>query len=246
MTTLDNGPSRTLAVVVGHNCRRIRTAIGITQDELAVHAKNVGLRWNAAKAANFEAGRFAAPFATILAVTLALQSALQKTFERRGEIPDWGVTLADLLVGAGNVQLTEGCWVPAYQLEAVCRKGQAIGPAEVITADAPARVPIEASASAVVVGDHGIGTDLALAQFAATDPVSNVLKRSGLAEHRLANRLGIAPNRLAAISLELWRSTFTEERDRRAGLGANQQKKGRISRELRAELEEALTDGIHQ
>jgi hypothetical protein len=41
----------------------------------------------------------------------------------------------------------------------------------------------------------------------------------------------------------LWHGTFSEERDRRAGPDATQQKKGRISRELRTELEKALTDG---
>ena len=35
---------------------------------------------------------------------------------------------------------------------------------------------------------------------------------------------------------------FREERDRRAGEDANRQKKGRITRELRAELEKALAD----
>ena len=34
-----------------------------------------------------------------------------------------------------------------------------------------------------------------------------------------------------------------KERDRRAGPDANQQKRGRVSRELRAELEEALGNG---
>jgi hypothetical protein len=64
-----------------------------------------------------------------------------------------------------------------------------------------------------------------------------------LTEDRLARRFGIERARLADISYLLWRSTFSEERDRRAGPDANQQKKGRISRELRAELEEALADG---
>jgi hypothetical protein len=45
------------------------------------------------------------------------------------------------------------------------------------------------------------------------------------------------------VSFQLWQGTFTEERDRRAGPDANQQKRGRISRDLRAELEKALADG---
>lgn len=69
-----------------------------------------------------------------------------------------------------------------------------------------------------------------------------MLQRSGLAEDRLAKRLGIGPVELADVSYRLWRKTFSEERDRRAGPNANQQKRGRVSRELRTELK-GLTDG---
>jgi hypothetical protein len=72
-----------------------------------------------------------------------------------------------------------------------------------------------------------------------------MLDRSGLAEQRLAKALGIGTPRLADLSSQLWGATFGEERDRRAGAGASRQKKGHISRGLRAELEKALTDGNH-
>jgi hypothetical protein len=68
-------------------------------------------------------------------------------------------------------------------------------------------------------------------------------QRSGLTEDRVAQRLKISRDRLAAVSFRLWQHTFSEERDRRAGPDANQQKKGRITRELRAELEKAIADG---
>jgi hypothetical protein len=45
------------------------------------------------------------------------------------------------------------------------------------------------------------------------------------------------------VSFRLWHRTFSEERDRRAGPDANQQKRGRVSRELRTELENAIADG---
>jgi hypothetical protein len=90
------------------------------------------------------------------------------------------------------------------------------------------------------------GNLLNLAQarsLASGDGVGGVLDQSGLTEDRLAKRLGISRERLATLSFQLWRGTFSEERDRRAGHDANQQKRGRVSRELRAELEEALADG---
>jgi hypothetical protein len=70
-----------------------------------------------------------------------------------------------------------------------------------------------------------------------------LVRRSGLAEDRLAKRLKVNRDQLANMSFRLWQATFSEERDRRAGPEANQQKRGRVSRELRAELEKALADG---
>jgi hypothetical protein len=56
--------------------------------------------------------------------------------------------------------------------------------------------------------------------------------------------LEVSRDRLAATSFRLWDGrTFAEERHHRAGSDANAQKRGRVTRELRAELEEALADG---
>jgi len=74
--------------------------------------------------------------------------------------------------------------------------------------------------------------------------LAHVRQRSGLTEDRVARRLEVSRDRLAATSFRLWDGrTFGEERDRRAGSDANAQKRGRVTRELRAELEEALADG---
>jgi transcriptional regulator with XRE-family HTH domain len=201
-----------LAVVVGRNCKRIRSAIGVTQDELAERARLVGLRWTASAVGDFEAGRSAPSFATVLAVGMALQIALEDTAEQRNETPQWGVTLADLLEGDGSVALTDRMAVPTRLLAAACR-GQ-------IFAFADPRSTREFFADA-----------------------GKVIPLGGLTEHRLAKRLGMSTFVLASLSAELWQHTFSEERDRRAGPDANQQKRGRVSRELRAELEEALADG---
>lgn len=68
--------------------------------------------------------------------------------------------------------------------------------------------------------------------------------RSGLTEDRIAQRLKISRDRLAATSFRLWEGrTFSEERDRRAGPDANPQKRGRVTREVRADLEKALANG---
>ncbi|HUH70027.1 MAG TPA: hypothetical protein VLZ05_14930 [Mycobacterium sp.] len=210
--TLHNGTSR-LAVVVGRNCRRVRTEAGLTQDELARYARGYGLRWNAAKVANFEAGRWEFTLATVLLVGMALRRAMSFAVlaapARRGGGParDRAVTLADLLDGAGElVALSDDVLVAATDLAAIGR-GQPF----------PLRF----------FGDR-------------------LVDRSGLAEQRLAKALGISVSRLADLSSALWGTTFGDERDRRAGMGANQQKRGATSRELRAELEKALADGDDQ
>jgi hypothetical protein len=222
--TLDDVPYPSLAVVIGANCKRIRVEkIRVTQDELARCARLLGLRWNAAKVGDFEAGRSAPTFATVLAVTLALQMALE---ERRREIPGWRVIgdlfeirpvmLADLVSGEARVALTDSFSVDGSLVEALCAGH------DFTTFDPPPWRP--QTGEAVLPGPP------------------SALERSGLTEHRLAKRLSISPARLAHVSFQLWQSTFSEERDRRAGPDGNQQKRGRISRELRAEIEKALAD----
>lgn len=214
--TLDHMSSRSLAEVVGANCRRIRTEIGITQDELALYARAHGLKWNAAKAGDFEAGRSEPTLATVIKVGMALGQALAFTqsvapaFKDRGVIPrDREVRLADLLDGGNEViSLTDNLAITTADLANVAR---------------------------------GEPFPLRLRRHDA-----DKLQRSGLAEQRLAKALSIGESRLAELSSQLWRNTFSEERDRRAGIGADQQKKARVSRELRSEIEKALTGGHNQ
>jgi transcriptional regulator with XRE-family HTH domain len=204
-----------LSRLVGTNCKRIRTDIGVTQEDLARHARAAGLRWTASKVGDFEGGRSAPTFATVLAVTRALQSAVQEAPKRRAG----GVTLADLVVGDGFVTLNENLDVRAERLADVCR-GQvfALGKGNWRS---PLR-PLSATEVTALVGN---------------------LQRSGLAEQRLAQRLGITGDHLAVLSSRLWKKTFSEERDHRAGSDANRQKRGQVSRALQRELEKAITDG---
>jgi transcriptional regulator with XRE-family HTH domain len=218
--------SQPLAVVVGQNCKRIRTSAGVTQEELAKYAHRMGLRWGASAVGDFEGGRSAPTFATVLVVTAALSKALEVVAVQRGEPYGPGVTLADLVGGRGYVELTDALpFIPEAVIADVCRRGR---PFEV---DEQA-VQQRAARTAELVADLSVNVDIA-----------SIEQRSGLAEQRLAKRLKVGDELLAGASFRLWRKTFSEERDRRAGPDANQQKKGRISRELRAELEKALADG---
>jgi hypothetical protein len=61
-------------------------------------------------------------------------------------------------------------------------------------------------------------------------------KASGLTEDRLAARLGIGRDWLAAVSFRLWHKPFSQERDLIAGTDANRQKRGQVTRALQAQL----------
>ncbi|MBF6545664.1 helix-turn-helix domain-containing protein [Nocardia brasiliensis] len=68
---------------------------------------------------------------------------------------------------------------------------------------------------------------------------------SGETERRIAKTLGVDFKTLSRHSAGLWGNPFSVERDRRAGLYANAQKRGRISRELMNELKQSLAYAGH-
>ncbi|UPW02862.1 hypothetical protein M1C57_14235 [Rhodococcus pyridinivorans] len=67
-----------------------------------------------------------------------------------------------------------------------------------------------------------------------------VKQAGGETEQRAAQSLGISGGRFKALALELWGRPFAEERDARAGEGANAQKRGRVARQLKDEMRIAL------
>lgn len=70
-----------------------------------------------------------------------------------------------------------------------------------------------------------------------------IRQAGGETEQRWAQALGITGRRLMELSYEMWGRSFIAERDARAGDGANQQKRGRVARELKAEMRKRLDRG---
>jgi transcriptional regulator with XRE-family HTH domain len=198
--------TRPIAEVVGANCRRIRTDAGLTQDDLAKAARRFGLRWTASKVRDFETGRSAPTFATVLALTAALE-----------DVTDQRPRLADLVRCDGDVTVTEDFKPTGEQLTSFCAGGRWDRASELRQ-------------------DHRyIGT------FHGT--FHPVLDWSGLTDQRVAASLGLDTEELCEEAMRLWGTVFSAERDRRAGTDANPQKRGRITRELKAELKESLSNG---
>ena len=71
-----------------------------------------------------------------------------------------------------------------------------------------------------------------------------VRQAGGEAEQRAAQSLGITGRRFKELAAELWGRPFAEERDARAGADANAQKRGRVARQLKAEMQAALEDRV--
>jgi hypothetical protein len=61
-------------------------------------------------------------------------------------------------------------------------------------------------------------------------------------EHRAAKRLGLSAAAFVDLSTALWGRSFTAERDRRAGPGANPQRRGRATRQVESELAQRIRD----
>jgi transcriptional regulator with XRE-family HTH domain len=221
-----------LAVVLGANCKRLRREAGVTQDQLALHARRYGLKWAASKVGDFEAGRArtAPTFATVLVLCLALEMAMCQGKDMRTRRR---VDLADLVQFDGFVKLTETFAPIAAKLAEVC-KGSSWP--DLYSADIRETSDVDRLLSLAPdrFGEYGMRV---------TD-VDDMRRRSDQDEYRLAKRLEIDADRLLAESYRLWEGrTFSEQRDRLAGPDANAQKRGRISRELRAQLEKAMIDG---
>lgn len=228
--------TKTLAEVVGANCKRWRNQLGLTQDKFAEFARMMGLRWTASAVGDFEAGRSSPSLATVIAVAVALQTAFGRNTAYALLTPDddefirvlagadvrAAPTLADLVatdadwVDVNGVLCPPGDHLPKLFLGGIANYG---GPT------AEEMVELREMAER--------GQELR----------AELLKHAGITEKRMARQLGISVSDLMVRSIRLWGSTFSEERDRRAGLGANQQKKGRIAREMRGELEGHFSNG---
>jgi transcriptional regulator with XRE-family HTH domain len=126
------------------------------------------------------------------------------------------VTLADLFAGSGDVQLNDKLTVDVSAL-----------------ADAMTGQPVIEGAVQDVL--RKLEPGLPQRKLAR-----RLLEDCRDSDTRLLRSLGVTPLSGTAAMAKLWGRTFTAERDRRAGPDANAQRKGQISRQLKAELEKEI------
>jgi transcriptional regulator with XRE-family HTH domain len=202
-----------VAQVVGENAKALRVDARVTLEEFARSARLWGLPWSTGRVGDFENGRVAPSFPTFYAVALALRLATKRP-----------VTLADLFAGKGTVEINDRLAVPLSALRDAVSGGPVTGKLQKIQEP------------------RGLGASVAKFTHAALTRMMDRDFRE--ADYRLSRSImGYSPEVVAEVMVKLWERPFTAERDRRAEPGANPQRKGIISRQLKAELEKALADG---
>lgn len=210
-----------LATVIGLNARNARKSAGLTLNHVAGAARARGLRWSESRVADFEAGRVTPNLTTLAAVCLAL-----------ADLGCPNATLPELVTHPSPVEINESLALWSDDLRNVL-SGQ------------PAKKPRQRKQrrGRIEVTDPREQTVLdRYADVHSWLAAVNVRIAAGATEERVRKSLGISSDLLAAVSTALWKRSFSEERDRRAGAGANAQKRGQVSRRMQAELQAAMTE----
>jgi hypothetical protein len=230
MTEEDVAPP-TVAEVLGRTARELR---GDRKVELVARAARLaGLNWGTGRIADLEAGRVSPTVPTLVALCWAFSDLLDRP-----------VSLAELFAGDGPVTLMAGVHVPIGFLRSaltgntlselpigmqLAREGIAAGGQQLDASDVRAHIRRR-----IAKGQKGI---------LQNPHVQRVAQSMLEADFRVAQGLGLDVDAAAFEMAALWGQPFTAERDQRAGPDANAQKRGRTSRELKRELQEAINRG---
>jgi hypothetical protein len=222
-----------LATVIGNNAGQLRRDAELTLDKVSKAARMCGLSWSESRVADFESGKVAPNLATLIAFCLALAAAGCAK-----------ATLPELLRSETPIQINDSLELSGQQvINLVSRRSASEGPS-------PESVSAAINASWEHLEASGFLTGLTKASGATEKLawkafVTGLTKASGATEERTWKALGISETELADLSASLWNKNFSEERDRRAGAGANAQKRGQVSRQLRKELQAAIEAATH-
>jgi transcriptional regulator with XRE-family HTH domain len=206
-----------MAKIAGTNAQTLRRAADVSLENLALAMQSYGRSWSTGQVGDFEAGRTAPNLATLLAVAAAL-----------GDVIGHPVTVAELFAGKGLVAINDRLTAPLSAL-----RGALSGePVHLRRATRQATLAGTGTLSAQAVPFPK------WAQDAGVDPALYVRVLNALRESdtRMCKNIGVEPDIGAAAMAKLWRKTFSAERDLRAEPGANPQRRGQISRQLKAEL----------
>ena len=213
-----------VAAVVGAGAREIRLDAGVTLEEMARAAQFYGLPWTSGRVGDFESGRTAPSLPTLVAAAAALGEAIGRR-----------VSLAELVTGRGQVQINDKLSLDKSALRAAL-SGESIA-------------PVLLGPSIYLAATEMLNKSTSTARWpkrlrAITPDVRlGVLRDFRESDGRMCKNIGVDQVLGAAAMAALWGRTFTAERDHRAGPDAKAQRRGQISRQLKAELQEVMNDG---
>ncbi len=190
---------------------------------MALAAKRHGLPWTSGRVSAFERGDVSDTISTFYVAAAAL-----------GDVTGRPVTLVELLAGKGRVSLNDQISVDLAKLRAAL-SGDAV-------TVVPVRPPRGAESGLTIwpIGASAAGTPWADLDRKLHWRVLNDFRE---ADTRICKSIGVEPNLGAAAMALRWKHTFSAERDRRAQPRDNAQRRGQISRQLKAELQKVLSDG---
>ncbi|AGB26290.1 hypothetical protein Mycsm_06131 [Mycobacterium sp. JS623] len=217
-----------VAEVIGESAKVLRLDAKVTLEQLARVAQRYGLPWTSGRVGDFEAGRTAPSLPTLIAAAAALGDAIGRP-----------VSLAELVAGNGRVQINDKLSLDKSALHAAL-SGGSLGAELVAASDETsflqenlATMPMEISTV------HWPKRLRAITQGLR----SAVLRDFSESDARMCKNIGVSEVLGATAMAALWRRTFTAERDHRAGPDANAQRRGQISRQLKADLQQVINDG---
>jgi transcriptional regulator with XRE-family HTH domain len=215
-----------VAAVVGAGARALRLDAGVTLEQMARAAQLYGLPWTSGRVGDFESGRTAPTLPTLVAAAAALGEAIGRP-----------VALAELVTGNGQVHINDKLSLDKSALRAAL-SGEGVG------AHAISLTPATILRAQEII-NKSTSTAHWPKRLRAVNPDLRwgVLRDFSESDARMCKNISVDQVLGAAAMAALWRRTFTAERDHRAGSDANAQRRGQISRQLKAELQEVINDG---
>lgn len=221
-------PTPNINEIVGQNVASIRESAGLSLDAVARAAHPFGLRWNSARISRIERGDGNVTLDTLLMLCALLSDMTMKD-----------ISVASLVRSTGPVAIApEGTLSPGVA-EKLVRDGQVsyrqtFEEGGDIIAATVASVH-QANDQYFKILDPEFRGDLV-----AVRAHNEGRTKWSLSDERNARKLGLTDAEFLGWCVVLWGRLMSLEVEDRAPEGATPQKKGRITRELLAELREAL------
>lgn len=205
---------------VGRFLKQYRTEHGLTLDDIATASHHYGTNWTAAKIRDIERGGGSADSLPVILILLSALNDLRYT----KEMPissDEDLKIIDIFGDETHVEIADGRFV-SVNLIALILAG------DTRTLDGGiwhgGKHPFKSSIPVVMSSHDGKRTP----------------EYSTAAESRAAAKLGLQPLEVTRFCINWFGHTLDEEASKRAGAGASPQKRGRATREIIQEMQDAL------